>query len=88
MPRLAYRKLVVEKATLSEILTEFGAPTSKASMQSLLGTDGFSGLRSSEPTGDSCAYYIDRADPTVRAFQLCFNSAFTLTEKAIVSTSG
>ncbi len=84
----AYRTLAVGATTLSQVLAQFGAPTSRSSLESFLGSGAFSSLIGSQPSGESCAYYLVGSDPKAGAFQLCFNCCFRLADKAIVSSSG
>lgn len=84
----AYRGLTLRATTLSQALERFGPPTSRSSLQRLLGTETLASLISSQPSGDSCAYYIAGPGASAGAFQLCFGAGFNLVEKAIVSSSG
>jgi hypothetical protein len=86
--RTAYQALAPKTATLSQIVARFGAPVSKSVLHSLLGANVLASLIHSQPSGDLCAYYLDRGARTANVYQLCFDSAYTLAEQSIVSTSG
>jgi O-antigen/teichoic acid export membrane protein len=84
----AYQNLGVGNSTLSHVITSFGAPLSSSALKSFIGAGSYSSLIGAQPSGDSCAYYLDSGDRASRAFQLCFNAAHNLAAKAIISTSG
>lgn len=74
--------------TLVEVLNQLGDPDSRGTLRALLGSGWRPALASDQAIGTSCAYYLSSADRSGRAFQLCFNSAQNLVEKAVISTSG
>ena len=84
----AYQNLAVPSTTLSQVITRFGAPLSSSALKSFIGPGSYSSLVGAQPSGESCAYYLDSANRAARAFQLCFNDAHALAAKAIISTSG
>jgi O-antigen/teichoic acid export membrane protein len=83
-----YQNLGVGSITLSQVISRFGAPLSAGALKSFIGAGSYSSLVGAQPSGDSCAYYLDSADRASRAFQLCFNGSRALAAKAIISTSG
>lgn len=82
----AYQALSVQQTTLSQVLEQLGPPTSRSSLQSFLGSTTLSSLIANQPSGESCAYYLNTSGAA--AFQLCFDSASKLAQKAILSSSG
>jgi hypothetical protein len=84
----SYERVAVGTTTLSQIIARFGAPLSTGALRTFIGAGAYAGLVGAEPSGDSCAYYLDSSLRTTRAFQLCFNGAHKLTDKAVISTSG
>jgi hypothetical protein len=84
----AYQGAATAATTLSQVVARFGAPLSTGAVRNFIGAGAYAGLVGAQPSGDSCAYYLDSSLRTTRAFQLCFNSAHELTEKAVISTSG
>lgn len=83
----AFRSLAL-KSTFAQITQQFGAPLNKRDLKNFLGVASLTPLIQSQRPTDRCAYYLNTADPTARAFQLCFNSSYALVEKAILTTSG
>jgi hypothetical protein len=84
----SYRALA-SATSLATAIQSFGKPMSVAALKSFLGGSSFlSILIKSQPVNDSCAYYLQTANRTTRAFQLCFNQGQSLVSKAIISTSG
>jgi hypothetical protein len=84
----AYQGVATGATTLSQVVARFGAPLSTGAVRNFIGAGAYAGLVGAQPSGASCAYYLDSSLRTTRAFQLCFNSAHELTQKAVISTSG
>jgi hypothetical protein len=84
----SYQSVAVGSLSLSQAITRFGAPLSANALKTFIGAGSYASLVGAQPSGDSCAYYLDSADRATRAFQLCFDSAHSLAAKAIISTSG
>lgn len=74
---------------VAQTIQTLGNPMSVAALKAFIGGSSFlSELTKSQPTDDSCAYYLAARDRAARAYQLCFDSAQDLVGKAIISTSG
>lgn len=86
MSMAAFHALAPQHTTLGQVIARFRAPDSKAALRSLLSVNSLHSLLGGQPSGLACAYYLDSANRTGSALQLCFNSAQTLVQTAVIST--
>jgi hypothetical protein len=71
----------------ASVVRQFGAPLSGVDLQALIGANWHQVLAGVQPAGQSCDYYVDRAAPLSRAFQLCFSTSGNLTQKVILDAA-
>lgn len=72
--------------SFADVTQRFGRPLGQADLTTFLAGTSLSSLVQSQPAG-ACAYYLNAANRSQRAYALCFNRSGDLVQTQVVTSS-